>query len=191
MRRRCPSRTSASPRSGVTPSSIWNSYCVGPEPVLADEPRRLGDQLLVVRRDRDVAALREQRLEAADEARAHLVGILERDRLRLEVDALAEPDVVEPRDVVERPPQPRLQHDADVVVARGAEVAVERERRVGRRGVLHVDAHVRPALARIDRRPPRGSRGRRPRRAPARARSASRRCSTSSPSSWIRASTSW
>ena len=99
--RRCaarwPSRTSSSPRSGRTPSSIWNSYSSRREPALADQPQRLADQLLVVRRDRDVAALLEQRLEAADEARAHLVGILEGDRRRLEVDPLAEPDVVESR----------------------------------------------------------------------------------------------
>ena len=70
---------------------------VATEPAGLDQPQRLGDQLLVVRRDRDVAPLLEQRLEAAHEALAHLVRVLERDRLGLEVDALAEPDVVEAR----------------------------------------------------------------------------------------------
>ena len=121
MRRRCPSRTSSSPRSGRDAEQHLELVLVAARGRARGSSRaRLGDQLLVVRRDRDVAALREQRLEAAHEARAHLVGILERDRRGLEVDALAEPDVVEPGDVVERPPQPRLQHDADVVVARAA-----------------------------------------------------------------------
>ena len=47
----------------------------------------------------------------------------------------------ERRDVVERAPQRRLQHDADVVVPRLAQLAVERERVVGRGRVLHVDPH--------------------------------------------------
>ncbi len=40
-----------------------------------------------------------------------------------------------------RPPEPRLEDDADVVVAVLAQLAVEPQRVVGRRRVLHVDAH--------------------------------------------------
>ena len=49
------------------------------------------DQPLVVRRDPDPRAAVEERLEAGDEGAAHDLGVLERDRARLDVDALAEP----------------------------------------------------------------------------------------------------
>ncbi len=96
-----------------------------------------------MRRDADVAARVEQRVEAAQEVRAHRLGVGERDRRRLEVDALAEPNarpqVGERVDVVERPAQARLQDDAEVVVPALAQLAVEPQRVVGRRRVLHVD----------------------------------------------------
>ena len=60
------------------------------------------------------------------------------------------PDVVEPGNVVERSPQVRLQHDADVLVALVAQLAVQRERAVGRRRVLHVDAHEAAARGGVD-----------------------------------------
>ena len=44
-------------------------------------------------------------------------------------------------DVVERAAQIRLQDDADVLVAGLAQLAIEAQRVVGRRRVLHVDAH--------------------------------------------------
>ena len=47
-------------------------------------------------RDPDVGALVEERVERREEAAADLVRVLEGDRERLDVDALAEPDVVEP-----------------------------------------------------------------------------------------------
>ena len=42
-------------------------------------------------------------------------------------------------DVADRPAQGRLQDDADVLVALGAQLAVQLERVRGRRRVLHVD----------------------------------------------------
>ena len=113
------------------------------EAAARDPRQRLPDQPLVVRRDPDVAPGVEQRVEAADEVRAHRLEVGERDRRRLEVDALAEPharpEIRECADVVERPAQPRLEHDADVVVPVLAQLAVEPQRLVGRRRVLHVD----------------------------------------------------
>ena len=44
-----------------------------------------------MRRDRRVAAAVEQRLQCADEGVAHLLVVVELDRLRLDVDPLAEP----------------------------------------------------------------------------------------------------
>ena len=71
--RRCaagdPRATSASPSSARTPSSIWNSYVVGRQPALGDDPLRLLEQPVVVRRDAHVATGFEQRLERAHEAR--------------------------------------------------------------------------------------------------------------------------
>ena len=114
-----------------------------PETPARDPRERLADQPLVVRRHTDIALGVEQRVEAAEEMRAHRLEVGERDRRRLEVDALAEadarPEIPERLDVVERTPQPRLQHDADIVVAFLAELAIEPQRVVGRRRVLHVD----------------------------------------------------
>src|SRR6266545_2599526 len=109
-----------------------------------DAAQRLADQPLVVRRDADVGALLEQRVQALDEVRAHRVVVGERDRRRLDVDALAEaevrPPVGERADVVERAAEVRLEYDADVVEAALAQLAVQAQRLRGRRRVLHVDA---------------------------------------------------
>ena len=103
-------------------------------------------------RDPDVAAGVEERVEAADEVRAHRLVVGERDRPRLQVDALAEadarPEVGQRVDVVERAPQPRLEHDAEVLVPVLAELAIEAERVVGRRRVLHVDPDEVPVAGR-------------------------------------------
>ena len=44
-------------------------------------------------------------------------------------------------DVPQRPLEAGLEDDADVVVSRAAHLAVQRERVVGARRILHVDAH--------------------------------------------------
>ena len=102
-----------------------------------------------MRGDPDVRALVEERVERREEAAADLVGIVEGDRERLDVDALAEPDVGEARDVGERPPQVGLEHDPDVLVPGRANLAIELQRRVGHRGVLHVDPHEVAARGRV------------------------------------------
>ena len=50
---------------------------VGRQRRLADDAQRLADQVLVVRRDPDVRALRDERLETLHVARAHRVELLE------------------------------------------------------------------------------------------------------------------
>ena len=69
---------------------------------------RLGDEPVVVRRDADVGAGVEQQVERGHEALAHLLEALVGDLRRLDVDALAEPQVEsqagERPDVVVRPP---------------------------------------------------------------------------------------
>ena len=97
-----------------------------------------------MRRNPDVAPGVEQRFERTDERVAHLLEVLERNRRRLDVDAFAQPhagtQVRERLDIGEGAPQHRLQHDADIVETVAAQLAVEPERLVGCRGVLHVDA---------------------------------------------------
>ena len=109
------------------------------------DAQRGADQVLVVRRDRDIRALLDERFQSADVVRAHRFELAKRDRLRLDVDPLADAHVVESRDVRERAPQVCLQHDADVLVTVRAQLAIELQGAVGRRRVLHVDAHEVPA----------------------------------------------
>src|SRR5581483_83305 len=82
------------------------------------------------------------------EARAHRGRIRVCERGPLDVDALAEADVRlqvgECTNVFQGAPQVRLQHDADVVVPRLAQLAVQAQRRVGGRRILHVDAYEAP-----------------------------------------------
>ena len=96
-----------------------------------------------MRGDADIGARLEQRVEAADEARAHRLVVGERDRRRLDVDALAEtdirPQVGERAHVLERAAQVGLQHHAQVLVPRLAQLPVQAQRVVRRRRVLHVD----------------------------------------------------
>ena len=103
-----------------------------------------------MRRDADVRGRLEQRFQAVHEVLADRVELGVRDRPRLEVDALADAnarlELGEVGDVVERPPQPGLEHDADVVEPRLAQLPVEPQRVVGRRRVLHVDPHEVAAL---------------------------------------------
>ena len=102
-----------------------------------------------MRRDRDGARALEQRVEARDEARPHLVELLVGDRRRLDVDPLAEPDARLERgerlDVRERPSKRRLEDDPDAVVPVRAQRPVELEGRIGGARVLHVEPHERPA----------------------------------------------
>ena len=95
--------------------------------------------------DPDVHALLDEQLETANVVRADFIVGLERELLGLDVDALAQADVLEAREIALRPPQVRLEDDADVLVALGAERPVELERSVGGRRVLHVDPHEVPA----------------------------------------------
>ena len=111
---------------------------------LGDDPLRLLEQPLVVRGDPHVATRCRTAPRACHEARSHGMEIAVLDVRRLDVDPLAHahvrPEVGELIDVGERPLQRRLQHDADVVESGVAQIAVDRERRVRRRRVLHVDA---------------------------------------------------
>jgi hypothetical protein len=70
-----------------------------------------------VRRDADVAAAIEERLERADVARTNLVEVPVRDLGRLDVDPLAEANVRagERARILFRAMEGRLQHDAEVV----------------------------------------------------------------------------
>ena len=87
--------------------------------VARDKPRALVDQPLVVRRDPHVGATFEQDAERSEEARADLVEVVVGDPERLHVDPLAEPhvwgQVLQCREVVQRPPEVGLEDDADVV----------------------------------------------------------------------------
>ena len=94
-----------------------------------------------MRRDPDVDPLRHDPLEAPDVVGAHCFELLVRDLDRLDVDALAQPNVVEPVEVVERAAQVRLEDDTRVRASRLAQLAVELQRAVGGGRVLHVDAH--------------------------------------------------
>src|SRR6185312_5232115 len=91
-----------------------------PELNPSDPSERLIDQPLVVRRDTDVAAGLEQRIEAEEEVRPYHLVVGERNRGGLEVDALAEADarsqIRKCLDVVERAPQARLENNAEVAV---------------------------------------------------------------------------
>ena len=130
-------------RAGVTPSSIWNSYCSRRQPVLRDEPQAFRDQQLVVRRDPTYDPHAEQLAEAEDEVLAHLLEVPERDQRRLDVDALAEAHVRlvgrQLADVPDRPAQVGLEDDADVVEPGLAQLAVHAERVARAARVLHVD----------------------------------------------------
>ena len=152
-------RASSSASSSRTPRRSWNSYRSGPRPRLADQIERLLDERVVVRRDGDLRAALPERRHRLDEVEADRLVALVGDLGRLDVDALAHADVRardrhELGDVVERSPQHRLEHEADVVVAFAAELAGRgRASAVGRRRVLHVDAHEPP----VARRPSRAS----------------------------------
>ena len=65
------------------------------EAASADLRERVRDQQLVVRGDPDVAALVEQRAERRPEALADLLGVVVRDLERLDIDPLADADVLE------------------------------------------------------------------------------------------------
>ena len=113
------------------------------EAALRDHPAALVDEPFVVRRDPDVGARAEELLERLAEVGANGLEVAEGDLGRLDVDPLAEPHVrlqVGQRvDVVDGPPQVRLEDDAEVVVAGLAQLAVEPQRVVGAARVLHVD----------------------------------------------------
>ena len=96
-----------------------------------------------MRRDRRVAAAVDQRLERAHEAVPNRLVVAELDRLRLDVDPLAEPDARsgERRRVVDRALQRRLEDRPDAPVTLCAELADEPQGVVRRRRVLHVDPH--------------------------------------------------
>src|SRR6266508_3880205 len=68
---------------------------------------------------------------------------------RIDVDSVAKPNarlqVVQRVDVRVRPPQRRLQDDANVVVTVAAHLALQPQRVLGSGGVLHVDADEVPA----------------------------------------------
>jgi hypothetical protein len=107
------------------------------EAARGDAAQRLDDQDLDVRRDPDVRARVEERVERREKAAPDLVGIVEGDRERLDVDALAVPDVVEPRDVGERPPQSPSSPPRSAAGRRGrrrpASILLCRGRRAGER----------------------------------------------------------
>src|SRR5829696_9498171 len=65
---------------------------VGRQPALADETHGLAYEPLVVRCDRRVGPAVEQGFEGPHEALPHPFVVAELDRLRLDVDPLAEPD---------------------------------------------------------------------------------------------------
>ncbi len=92
-------------------------------------------------RDRRVAASVEQGLERADEAHPDSGVVAELDRLRLDVDPLADPDARarQPLGVGDGSLQRGLEDRADARVAFVAELPVEAQRVVRRRRVLHVD----------------------------------------------------
>ncbi len=69
-----------------------------------------------MRRDADERALRDELLEHEEVVRAHCLELAVGDRRRLDVDPLAQPNVVDPFDVVDRPPQVRLHDDAEILV---------------------------------------------------------------------------
>ena len=106
--------------------------------------KRLEHEPLVVGRDADERAAREHLAEAVHVVPVDDVGLPPRDRARLDVDPLAEPEVradgQQRVDVARRAPQVGLQHDADVVVV-AAERLVDVDGAIGVRRVLHVDAH--------------------------------------------------
>ena len=98
-----------------------------------------------MRCDPDARATLEKGVEASEERPLHDFEVLERNRARLDVDPLAEAharaEVAEVGDVGERALEIRLQDDPDVVEPFAAQGAVERERVVDARCVLHVDPH--------------------------------------------------
>src|SRR5207249_2335850 len=53
---------------------------------------------------------------------------------------LAQPHVVQPMQIATRAVQVRLEHNAEILVPGAVEIAVEIERAIGGRRVLHVDA---------------------------------------------------
>ncbi len=93
-----------------------------------------------MRCDADERALRDELLEHEEVVRAHSLEFAIGDRRRLDVDPFAQPDVVDPLDVVDRPPQVRLHDDAEILVPELAQVAVQAEGAGRRRRVLHVDS---------------------------------------------------
>jgi hypothetical protein len=93
-----------------------------------------------VRRDADERALREEFLEHEEVVRAHRFELAVRDRRRLDVDPLAQPNVVDSLDVGDRPPQVSLHDHPEILVPELAKVAVQPEGTGGRRRVLHVDS---------------------------------------------------
>jgi len=123
------------------------------EGALGDQALPLLEKPFVVRRDPDVAATLEQLLERLHEARLDCFEIAEGDLRRLEIDPLADPYVRpqlgESAHVVDRPLQPCLEDDADVVVPRLPQLAVDPKRVVGRGRVLHVDPDEVVALSRV------------------------------------------
>ena len=67
MRSRCPSRTSSSPSSVADAEEHLELVLVSSEAAALDERERLADQPVVVRRDPDIGADVEERLERVQE----------------------------------------------------------------------------------------------------------------------------
>ena len=115
---------------GVTPSSIWNSYCSGVSPCscTSRRPSEMRNSSWVAIPTYDPARSSSSRLRT--KFCAHLVVALVRDERRLDVDALAEAHVRCVRrqlaDVPDRPAEVGLQDDADVVEPGLAQLAVQR-----------------------------------------------------------------
>src|SRR3990170_2399244 len=114
-----------------------------PDPLVrVREPDRLLDQPAVVGRDREVVPLLEQDFEEAQVGGVDLLPAPVGNLLRLAVRALREanlsPVLQDPLEVLRRPPQVRLEADADAVVAL-VQVLAHRERVLREPGALHVD----------------------------------------------------
>ena len=129
-----PPRRARPPAPRRTPSSIWNSYVVALEPVLARRaagPRRSATRR--ASRCRRTSRRRAARSSASTKFARTSSNSRNAIARRLDVDPLAEPhvrlQVGERAHVAERPPQVRLEHDAEVVVPGLAQLAVEPQRR--------------------------------------------------------------
>ncbi len=116
---------------------------------VADEGGGAVEHAVVVRRDGDVGALVDQRLERVQEGDAHRLGVAVLDLGGLDVDPLADAGVVDAGHVGDRAAERGLQHRPDVRVTLAPKLAVDAQRVVRRRRVLHVDADEAAALRRV------------------------------------------